>query len=939
MKRHICIKIAIVALVLVAIACTACACSLFKHETKYDLWLSFSKNDPVYEKEVPVGNTVSMYMDLTYLDSTGNNLIMEMHYDDYEYVFVENDCEAKVNYGDSYAKITASKKGTAVIKAQYFDGETLLCESNAITIRFVANYISTVEELKAIANSKESFILSQDIDLSEESDWTPIAGYSGVLNGDGHTISGLKLRVRSDDNVGLFGELKGTVTNLKMTEVNITGSGSGNNVGCLAGKNSGTISNCEVSGTINVDYSNCVGGIVGYSNANLSNNVNKVNVGGNEKVGGVAGYVLASADSKLDSSTNEGSVTGAKYVGGIVGSIESSKPTGVMSATMSNLVNKGTITSTGDCAGGIAGQALGRYKESYGDDDYMYLDFSDCENTGLVSGKNYIGGIFGYGGEYVRSVTACTNSVDIVGENYVGGYAGYANNATLSNMNNVNKITGKGYVGGIAGLAGKVQNCKNNGQIVSLGTILESSANMYYVGGIAGSCQGAVKCENSVDITVDLAGSRVGGIAGAIVGSGSIENCVNTGKITAEQCDRVGGIVGYIYLRGNRTIKGNTNEADVSGATCVGGMAGSIESKMAESGYNYTATFSDCTNTGKITASGNYVGGIAGQALGQLKTYYSKDYVLGLEISDCENSGVVVGKDYVGGIYGNGGSYVKSAMACVNKADITGENYVGGYIGYSANTATSNMNNSNKITGKGYVGGIAGYTGKVQNCKNDGQVVSQGVILQDDINKYCLGGVAGFCTGATKCTNSADINVNLSGYYVGGIAGDIRCASTVDDNSNTGKIEATSCDKVGGIAGRIVLVWSRTVSGNTNDGDIVGANYVGGLTGSIECSKPDEGNDYTSTVSNCTNNGSITASGNYAGGITGQASGSRLNDYFYGYSYCYVQISSNNNYGAVTAGGSNRAAIVGKAGDYVNTQNKSLWDSNNDHANVGKLYN
>ncbi|MGN0819971.1 MAG: hypothetical protein ACI4M6_06280, partial [Christensenellaceae bacterium] len=62
--------------------------------------------------------------------------------------------------------------------------------------------------------------------------------------------------------------------------------------------------------------------------------------------------------------------------------------------------------------------------------------------------------------------------------------------------------------------------------------------------------------------------------------------------------------------------------------------------------------------------------------------------------------------------------------------------------------------------------------------------------------------------------------------------------------------------------------------------------------------------------------------------------------YSYDDYYVYLEISNNVNYENVTAGSlSTRAAIIGKAGDYVNSKNSSLWSSNNDYGEVGKLYN
>lgn len=590
----------------------------------------------------------------------------EMKHDDYEWIIVgENTVDGSFEFedlkkNDNYTNkfFRANLPGKVTIQATNSTSELLT--SNTVEITVTANMINTVGELKAIANSKKSYLLGTDIDLASEGNWTPIDGFSGTLNGAGHSIKNLSLTVRSSDNVGLFSELKGTVNNIKMTAVNISGSGSGNNVGAITGKNSGTIKNSEVNGSINCQYATCVGGIAGYSNTKLYNNVNNASVSSNEKVGGVVGRIVINGASEIKINTNNGTVNGASYVGGIAGVMESKKPSdgGTYTTTISDCENNGSITATGDYVGGIAGQANGMYKDSWTN---IYLEISDCENKGIVVGKDYAGGIYGYGGSYVRSVTACVNNVDIVGNNYVGGYIGYSKNTSTQNMNNDNKITGKGYVGGIAGYTGNVKNCINNGTIISLGTILEDGINKYCVGGIAGYCSGATNCTNNANLTLDLDGRRVGGIAGEIYCSNSIENNSNTGTIKALQSSSVGGIGGKIIVNGNRIIKGNRNEATISGETYVGGVVGIIESKTPSDSGTYTTMISDCENNGSITATGDYVGGIAGHAAGTYKYDWIDIYVY-LEISNNTNSKSVFGgsSETRAAIVGKIGNYVNS---------------------------------------------------------------------------------------------------------------------------------------------------------------------------------------------------------------------------------------------------------------------------------------
>ena len=71
--------------------------------------------------------------------------------------------------------------------------------------------------------------------------WTPMANFSGVIDGNGYTIFGLNV---SESNAGLVGTLSGTIKNLTIAYSSFTASGASGIAGAFAGTNSGTISNC-----------------------------------------------------------------------------------------------------------------------------------------------------------------------------------------------------------------------------------------------------------------------------------------------------------------------------------------------------------------------------------------------------------------------------------------------------------------------------------------------------------------------------------------------------------------------------------------------------------------------------------------------------------------------------------------------------------------------
>ena len=111
--------------------------------------------------------------------------------------------------------------------------------------------VSTIEELYAVRNDlTANYILMNDIDLTaataEGGDWdyggrgwNPIGSgdlykggaFSGVFDGNGHTIKGLRINltnsnppagIAKDTYAGLFANVTGTVRNLHLADVDIT---------------------------------------------------------------------------------------------------------------------------------------------------------------------------------------------------------------------------------------------------------------------------------------------------------------------------------------------------------------------------------------------------------------------------------------------------------------------------------------------------------------------------------------------------------------------------------------------------------------------------------------------------------------------------------------------------------------------------------------------
>ena len=118
-------------------------------------------------------------------------------------------------------------------------------------------YINSVSDLLAFADkcgfdqwSKgKTVILQEDLSL-EDTEWAPVASFSGAFKGNGHTISDVSL-VGAYSPAGFFGILEegGSIQDLTIKGV-VNPAGTQKTAGGLVGTNYGTIINCTFSGAV-----------------------------------------------------------------------------------------------------------------------------------------------------------------------------------------------------------------------------------------------------------------------------------------------------------------------------------------------------------------------------------------------------------------------------------------------------------------------------------------------------------------------------------------------------------------------------------------------------------------------------------------------------------------------------------------------------------------
>ena len=219
--------------------------------------------------------------------------------------------------------------------------------------------------------------------------------------------------------------------------------------------------------------------------------------------------------------------------------------------------------------------------------------------------------------------------------------------------------------------------------------------------------------------------------------------------------------------------------------------------------------------------------------------------------------------------------------------NVTGKTYVGGLFGqggaYGAYLYDSEVH---ALAGGSMIGGISGY----DNYENDRQHLVSGSLIEGTAEK--MGGLHGRALHFRDGTvvNSRIIQTDASKTYVGGADG-FQDGYTHTDIAVVDTLVESAGDYVGGISGRInsgaVLQYSFT-----NNVTVNGRNYVGGVAGSCT----------TFRLYRHITNAKVTATGNYAGGGFGYLSSVHATDNSYSgidYEHLIVntEVTGNNNVG------------------------------------------
>lgn len=307
-----------------------------------DAWFEVSSNNGLVRGIAQVGGLVGYLK-----SSTGNRCSNSHNY--------ANTIHFSAMGGGvcGYAEDTTMLEGCSSVMILPYD--TIIRIQNGDDLRLIRDNVNNG------SNNYEGIVIVLDWDLNLGNDWSPIGTpehpFRGTFDGQDHTIN-FGIYNESNDYQGFFGYMQGTVKNVNFTQCSVIGR---NYVGVIAGYCHGTISNCY-SYREKVEGKKYVGGLVG-----------------------MASY------SEIQDCFNGNNIVGEQYVGGIVGDFASCKNDncyGTMKydlygGNVSRCYNYGMVRATGDTShvGGIAG--------------FTSAEVKHCYNSGIVDGKDFVGGLCG----------------------------------------------------------------------------------------------------------------------------------------------------------------------------------------------------------------------------------------------------------------------------------------------------------------------------------------------------------------------------------------------------------------------------------------------------------------------------------------------------------------------------------------------------------------
>ena len=322
-------------------------------------------------------NNIILYNDgttSTYYSGAGESVIFLYNYDGYQ-VSVKDADAGKVDFTKDIKQTDAT---------HIYHNHTFTMPAKAVTITATDVWGvaggkdgSTADKAYTITGTAGLDLLAQNVnagtiyegkyfklgdniayDKDKENNFTPIGNnnyyFYGTFDGQGYTISGIKIDNPSTDHQGVFGYLEGIVKNLVVSSCSIVARSS---VGAIAGYlATATIENCSVGDDVILSGNGYVGGIVGASNqGTIKGCVSAATITGikisdsnADDLGGIVGATIDNPSSLTDNLFT-GAINGdlKENIGAIVGE----NPNGGMTNNVYTSTGFGGIGAEGSATG------------------------------------------------------------------------------------------------------------------------------------------------------------------------------------------------------------------------------------------------------------------------------------------------------------------------------------------------------------------------------------------------------------------------------------------------------------------------------------------------------------------------------------------------------------------------------------------------------------
>ncbi|MEY3340691.1 MAG: hypothetical protein RLZZ269_602 [Actinomycetota bacterium] len=423
---------------------------------------------------------------------------------------------------------------------------------NGATLRYEIDDEGDLDTLRSNALClTQTLFQTADIDLAADLNtaWTPISNFAGNYNGNGKSITGLKL---SGNNSGLFNT---TTSAVSITDLNVVvdpTSNAGDQVGALVGEASGPVTITGVGVQANFTGGNNVGGFIGRTESIVT----------------------------ISASSIAGTISGSFIAGGMIGRTDSGTSNTVVISNSSSTAN---ISVTGSFAGGFVGVGL---------NTDVTITNSDADGN-ISAGVDYAGGFNGGSRNLTVIDSGARGNVSALSP--LWGAAGGFSSGQQADVTIV-----RSYWSGIVSSAGSFSagfvtdaNVTTISESYCLGQI--SSGNGIS-GGFVGWASDLSIDQSFSDCDVTVAGSQAGGLFSQASGNASVTNSYVSGDVNATSF--LGGL-GWSVL-GNSAISNSYVTGSVTGAAPRGKFTAQVTGTSTVS--NSFCLLDVCADPNLVTA-------------------------------------------------------------------------------------------------------------------------------------------------------------------------------------------------------------------------------------------------------------------------------------------------------------------------------------------------